>query len=73
VWADMWNSAQGPRFGCLGYDGVCSCALVQGRPGAPRFVCSTETSVTIEWNAAPLTQRQGLAEAFDLQVPVTSP
>ena len=42
--------------------------LGQGRPGAPRFNSATESSLTFEWNAAPVTPRQGLAEGFELQV-----
>jgi hypothetical protein len=42
--------------------------FVQGRPGAPRFVTNSPSSLTFEWNAGIVTDRLGAAEGFELQV-----
>jgi hypothetical protein len=49
---------------------VCVCVADQGRPGAPRLLESTTTSLKLEWNIAPVTARQGPSDGFELQVRV---
>jgi len=54
-----------PGMSCVG---PLVSACVQGRPGAPRFVSSTASSLTFEWNAGIVTDRLGPADGFELQV-----